>query len=196
MTITSKSIRLASSVLIFVLNGCNQSEYTKLVNRELAKGMRYDSVLLGIKFGDKRKDFQEKCFDLNRKKMVMEAASYWVRYIYDDSTMRKPAKMNLLFYPTFDDGQALAGIDMKFSYEGWSPWNKNLQSDQLQETVKRLLVKWYGGNEFVTAHVNGKSIPVKLDGNRRIIIYDSPPQHVIVRIQDILHPMFSHNNKD
>jgi hypothetical protein len=128
--------------------------------------------------------------------MVMEAASYWVRYIHDDSLMRKPAKMNLLFYPTFDEKQTLTGIDMKFGYEGWSPWNRNLQSDQLQGAVKRLLMKWYGGNEFLTAHVKGKDIPVKLDGNRRIMIYDSPPQHVVVRVQDILHPMFSHNVKD
>ena len=80
--------------------------------------------------------------------------------------------MTLSFFPTFDEKQKLTGLDLRFNYEGWAPWNRDLQSDRLLEKVKPLLMKWYGGNDFVTAHLKEKDIPVKLDGNRRIMVYD------------------------
>ena len=187
-------IKLGSSVaLVFLLIGCVQSEYTRLVNQELARGVRYDSVLLGIRFGDTQQVFRDKCFALNRQHLAIEGDSFWVRYLFPDSSKDNSPKMKLLFLPTFDEKNTVAGLDLKFSYAGWAPWNAELQSGHLEEKIKPLLMKWYGGNEFVLAHVGGKDIPVKVDGNRRIMIYNAPPEHVVVRVQDILHPMFRHN---
>jgi len=188
-------IKLVSSVaIILLLNGCFQSEYTRLVKQELAKGIRHDSVFLGIRLGDTQTAFRDKCFELNKERIVTEGQGFWVQYLRPDSIPISP-KVKLLFFPTFDEKEVLSGLDLKFSFEGWAPWNKDLQSDRLMEEVKKVLMKWYGGNDFVMAHAKGNDIPVKLDGNRRIMIYNSPPEHVIVRIQDILHPMFSHTVK-
>jgi hypothetical protein len=56
----------------------------------------------------------------------------------------------------------------------------------------KLLMKWYKGNEFITAKVGEEEVPVKLDGNRRILVIIRNEQHVLVKVQDILHPSFKH----
>jgi hypothetical protein len=54
-------------------------------------------------------------------------------------------------------------------------------------------VHWYGGNDFVRAHVNDRELPVKVDGNRRILVDIKDQQAVQVRVQDLLHPYFMHS---
>jgi hypothetical protein len=87
----------------------------------------------------------------------------------------------------------ITNMDLKFSYLSWTPTNDRLQSDSLKVKVMSLLMDWYGGNEFITARVDEKDVPVKLDANRRILVYEDAPQSVIVRIQDILHPKYKHS---
>lgn len=177
------------------LSGCFQSDYTKLVESELAKGTRQDSLLFGIKFGDTRNDFFGKCFDLNKQKLVTQGpGNTTVQYVFKDSLVHdEPTELRLLFYPAFDQNESIDEMGLEFSYLGWSPWNKALQSDSLKLKTMELLMLWYKGNEFVMAKVNDRKIPVKLDGNRRILVYEKDPQSVAVRIQDILHPRFKHS---
>lgn len=178
-----------------LLIGCTQSDYTKLVKAELAKGIRQDSLLLGINFGDTNSDFFAKCFDLNKKKLVYQGPSNSsVQYVFSDSLFHsEPTPIRLLFYPSFDENNKLSNMDMEFSYLGWAPWNRELQSDSLEVKVKELLMDWYKGNEFVMAHVDSLEIPVKLDGNRRMLLSMKDTQSVLVRVQDILHPKFKHS---
>ena len=176
-------------------SGCFQSDYTRLVKSELAKDVRQDSLLLGIKFGDSRNDFYGKCFDLNKKELVSQGpGNTSVQFLFKDSLVHsKPTQLRLLFYPKFDKQEVIEEMGMELSYLGWAPWNKALQSDSLKVKTMELLMLWYKGNEFVTAHVNDAQIPVKLDGNRRILVYEKDAQTVVVKIQDILHPSFKHS---
>lgn len=198
MMMISRFIKSPTSLLLFgviVFFGCRQSDYTKLVKSELAKGVREDSILLGINFGDARNEFYGKCFDLNKKQLVSQGPNNTsVQYIFTDSLVhQEPIQIRLLFYPDFDDRDVISNMDMEFSYSGWAPWNKGLQSDSLKLKVIDLLMKWYGGNEFVIAHPDNNDVPVKLDGNRRILLYVKDTQSVLVRVQDILHPKFQHS---
>jgi hypothetical protein len=84
-------------------------------------------------------------------------------------------------------------MDLKFSYNGWSPWNENLQADSLKAKVIELLMMWYKGNEFLSTEVNDHPVTVKLDGNRRILVLKYDEQSVVVRVQDILHPKYRHS---
>lgn len=192
-----RCMRYAISMVVLsaVLSGCFESDYTKLVKSELAKGIRQDSLLFGIEFGDTRNDFFGKCFDLNKKRLVSQGpGNTTVQYIFKDSLVHdEPAEIRLLFYPTFDEKEAIDEMGLEFSYTGWAPWNAPLQSDSLKLKAMELLMLWYKGNEFVMANVDDKKIPVKLDGNRRILVYEKDPQSVAVRIQDILHPRFRHS---
>ena len=123
----------------------------------------------------------------------MQGEGFSVQYLFTDSLVHaEPTPMKLLFVPAFDEQDKITNIDLNFSYVGWAPWNKHLQADTLKLKVMELLMHWYGGNEFVTAKVEGAEIPVKLDGNRRILVSIFDPQSVVARVQDILHPKYSH----
>lgn len=174
---------------------CFQSDYTKLVKAELAKDVRKDSVLLGIHLGDTRNVFYGKCFDLNKQKLITPGSgTRSVQYFFTDSLFHdRPTEVRLLFYPTFDDKDVIAEMRMEFSYTGWSPWNRPLQSDSLKVKVMKMLMNWYKGNPFVNAHVNERDMPVKVDGNRRIILFVKDQQAVDVKVQDLLHPYFRHS---
>ena len=180
-------------ILITILSGC-ESDYTKMVKSELAKGIRKDSILLGIRFGITHNEFNGKCFDLNKQHLVVEGEGHSVQYMFTDSLFhRKPTQIRLLFVPAFDDKEILTHMDLNFSYVGWAPWNRQFQADSLEGKVKKLLMLWYGGNEFVMAKTEDKEIPVKLDGNRRVVVYRDDPQRVIVKVENILDPKYRHS---
>lgn len=182
------------SLLLLLTIGC-QSDYTKMVKSELAKGVRYDSVLLGIKLGDTRNDFYGKCFDLNKAGLISAGSGgASIKYVFTDSVIHKtPTEIYLEFVPAFDQRDVITNVDIKFGYPGWAPWNKHLQSDSLKVNVIKLLRYWYGGNDFVIANTKGTKIPVKVDGNRRIFVEDKDMKSIVVRVQDLMHPKYYHS---
>ena len=190
-------INYCTSLILFsgLFLGCNQSDYTKMVKQETAKGVRYDSLLLGFKFGNSSDEFYGKCYDLNQQHLVTQGPSGTsVRYKFKDSLVHnEPTEIQMLFSPTFDDQDKIIEMNLQLSYMSFFPGNKEYEADSLKAKTMQLLLKWYEGNEFVTAHVNEKDLPVKLDGNRRILIYNADKQSVIVQIQDIFHPKFKHS---
>jgi len=196
MTTIWRSIKYPISILILGLlfSGC-ESDYTKLVKSELAKGIRKDSILLGIRFGNTRNEFYGKCFDLNQQHLISQGpGGVAVQYLFTDSLVHhEPTQIRLLFVPSFDDKEILTNMDLKFNYVGWTPGNRRLQADSLEGKIMELLMHWYGGNKFVIANVGDNKVPVKLDGNRRVLVYRDDPQGVVVWIQDILHPKFKHS---
>ncbi|CAN5565390.1 hypothetical protein BH10BAC4_BH10BAC4_15760 [soil metagenome] len=190
-----KSIKYPISFAFFglLVSSCFQSDYTKLVKSELAKGVRQDSLLLGIRFGDTQNDFFGKCYDLNRAGTVYEGSGAGVvRYPLMDSMFHnKPTDIRFLFKPDYDEKQVISQMVYDISYSGWAPWNKDLQSDSLKPKVIKLLMNWYKGNEFIPVEVEGEDLLVKVDGNRRMLVYIFDTQTVVVKIQDLLNPMFA-----
>lgn len=191
-----KYIKLSVSVaMVALVFAACQSDYTKMVKEELAKGIRKDSILLGINLGDTRQDFYGRCFDLNKQELVMESpGNNAVQYVFTDSVVHSsPKEIRLFFFPNFDDDQKIAEMEMDFSYTGSAMYDKSLQADSLKDRVQDLLMAWYKGNKFVIANVKDESLPVKVDGNRRIIVQKKDERSVLVRVQDLLHPAFQHS---
>ncbi len=179
------------ALLSLLAIGCVQSEYTKMVKSELAKGIRRDSILLGINFGDSQSIFREKCLELNKQHLTTQGEGINIQYLLIDSmSSNVPLTVKILFRPEFDEKETLAAVELKFSYLGWAPWNRNLYSDSLKRRVINWLTTWYKGNKFVTAHANKSDIPVKVDGNRRILVYEDQPQYVVVRVEDLTSPSY------
>jgi hypothetical protein len=188
-------------ILSAVMFGCKESDYTRMVKSELSKDARQDSVLLGIKLGDSRNVFYGRCFELNKQQVVTQGMGVSVQYMFVDSTVHTtPTPIKLLFYPEFDTVRnAIEGMNMEFSYPGWGTGEAKFRSDSLKVKLMQILSAWYGGNEFIKAHINDQDIPVKVDGNRRIMVYIEDPQHVLVRVHDLLSPKYRHDvpvNKD
>lgn len=190
----SRFIKSASILIIVAAMMSCESDYTKMVKAELAKGIRQDSLLLGISFGNTREEFYGKCFDLNRQKLVTQGVGFSVQYMIKDSLQQPPRNISMLFYPTFDTLDIIKGMDIEFRYPGWNPNIRELQSDSLENHVKKLLLKWYKGNDFVTAHFDKKDTPVKVDANRRIILFVEDEQRILVHVQDLLHPDYRHKS--
>src|SRR5262245_37106598 len=150
MTETWKYIKypVSTGLLIVLLTGCFQSEYTRMVQQEMATGTRNDSLLLGIEFGDGKPEFISQYWELNRTGMVREGLGDGsVRYTLKDSLFHKqPTEIRLLFRPGYDDKNLISEMHFEFSYVAWAPWNKDLQSDSLMTKTLRFLKNGYGGN--------------------------------------------------
>ena len=190
------SILLINSFKFFIvfalilLVSCNRSEYTKLVNNEMAKNMVHDSLIFGMKFGQTKQEFFDQCWTLNNQKIITHGSSNsFVQYklpMKAGHTTNNPITLN--FYGIFNKEKIMTGMDMKFSYDGWSLWNKSLQSDKLVPVVKDSLKSWFPGNDFISVKLKeeDKDVWVKVDGNRRILIEPlADSREVDARIDDL-----------
>lgn len=179
---------------------CNTSEYTKLVNNEMAKNIVNDSLIFGMRIGQTRQEFYDQCWKLNNQKIITHGSSnsfveYKLPINKSDTTKNS---MTLNFYGIFNQEKIMTGMDMKFHYDGWSLWNKSLQSDKLLPVVKDTLKSWFPGNDFISVELKetNKNVWVKVDGNRRILIEPlADSREVDVRIDDLRYILNKKNEK-
>lgn len=170
-------------LLILVLCACgSNSNYQSVIDQELATGVRNDSLFLGLSLGMPEKDFFSVCWDLNKKGLTKEGFSN-TTVQYELVDLKHEGYYD--FYPLFEDGKVKSMTGFTH-YKAWSPWRKDLWSDHLIEDSKVVFEKWYGGNKFfsIKSPSYGKAY-VKIDGNRRIVLYIGDDQKVNVLISDL-----------
>lgn len=185
--------RIAGSfavTLMVAISACSDgSAYMAMEKRELARGIRYDSLFLGLKLGMTRKEFFDHCFELNRQGLVKEGpANNTVEYKMPDQ-FPYPGRMN--FYPDYDDDNRIYKMRVYFQYDAWAPWNKAEWSDSLLPEVVRLFEKWYGGEFLEVEFENQENTPsvfVKIDGNRRVSVFRGDDMKVNAIITDLTSP--------
>ncbi|MCB0543475.1 MAG: hypothetical protein KDC61_06585 [Saprospiraceae bacterium] len=159
-----------------------KSDYEKMLDREMASGIRYDSIFFGLYFGMPASDFYKHCFELNRQGMVTNGPeNNTVLYSFYD--YRYPLDMN--FYPAFEKGR-IYKMGVVFNYQGWAPWNKQLFSDKLAPDVLDILEKWYGKGFIKIVRTPGDTAAwVKVNGNRQILVMLQNERNVRVEITDL-----------
>jgi hypothetical protein len=158
---------------MMVVLGCTRSKYDRLVKAEMAKGIVNDSLMFGMNLGQTQKEFFDKCWKLNRDKIVTNGADGFVMYeLPEKKETGKGDAITMLFYGIFNDDKIMTGMNLQFYYRAWSLWNRSLQSDQLIQEVKTQFMDWYPGNDFIKVELknNEGEIFVKVDGIRRITI--------------------------
>lgn len=167
---------------IFFLVAC-QSEYNKLVENELASGVKNDSIFYSFKFGQSKTQFYDKCWEYNKRKIFTHGPSnnYVQTILQPKDSANVKDKIRMLFYAKFNAKEEIIAMDVKFSYVAWAPWNKELQADKLLPKVKDTLMKWYPGNDFIKV----KDVLVKVDGNRQIRLKEENDKDVSVIIEDM-----------
>jgi hypothetical protein len=169
---------------VFLLSNC-KTKYQRTLERELASGIRHDSLFLGLALGMEGKKFYSICWDLNKAgKMSQGPNNLSARYILLDD-LKAPANMD--FYPTFKN-DTIAEMPVLFSYRDWAPWNKSLCADSLLIDVMHLAEKWYGPGLFEIKNKKKGNLWVKVDGNRRIKISKEEPKFVHMIITDMANP--------
>lgn len=165
---------------LLILGSCEQkSEYEQLVERELSKEVRHDSLFLGYELGMENEQFFQHSWDLNQKKIVEGG----VQVKYDLDELSSPAQM--VFYPDFHDDR-IYRMPVEISFKAWAPWNPELSSDSLIVELVDLYREKYGKG-FIQAKLPeiDKKAWVKVDGNRRISIYRKDEMTVRVEFLDL-----------
>jgi len=172
------SLRLVISILFAV--SCEQkTDYEQLVESELEKGVRNDSLFLGYYLGMERKEFFDYSWQLNQQQVIMGGS----RIEYELDHFKKNATMR--FYPDFKDNQ-IYKMPVEISYDAWAPWNKELFSDSLIVEVLDHYKDEYGDNFIKTLHPeNGKEAWINVSGNRRIAIFKKDDTIVQVEFLDL-----------
>ena len=168
-----------------------ESEYSKLLKKELKSGKTFDDLFLGLKIGQSKDDFYEICADLNKKKLITSGArNLYPEYIlYPKDSVKNGKKIRMSFMGIFDDDRIMKGMDIRFNYYSWIAWNQEYNSDNLISEIKDTLQLWYPGNDFIEIDLkldsNNNFAFVKVDGNRQITMYKIDGRDVAVIIEDV-----------
>ena len=171
-------IVLVMQVLLagLIIYGCSpRSKYESMLKHELASGVRYDSLFMGMSLGMSEKDFYMQCWMLNREGLIKQGS--------DNTTVKYEMKNELKylatmdFYPGFFQDK-IYEMPVRFIYNGWTPWNKELSSDNLELDVLRLYEKIYGEGFIKVKHPKRGMAYTKINGNRRITIFKEDDMHV------------------
>jgi len=187
-----------ASLAALIAGGCSPGKtYERRLDRELASGIRYDSLFMGISFGMTEKEFFDHCWGLNKDSLVKQGrANMSVQYDINEE-LKHPATMN--FYPVFGEGK-IVEMPVRFSYNGWAPWNKELSPAELALDVKSWYEDIYGKGFITVNHPDKGPAYTKINGNRRITIYTENDLYVWAMFTDMLSKVesdsLSHNNQN
>jgi len=163
-------------ISIWIISGCSpKAKYEKMLKSELASGVRYDTLFMGIYFGMPEKEFYTRCWNLNKKGIIRQGMRNTTVEYQLKNELKYPGTMD--FYPEFIEGK-ISEMPVEFLYNGWAPWNKSLSADSLQSDVLKWYEKQYGKGFIEVKHSKRGIAYVKIDGNRRISIFKEDEMHV------------------
>lgn len=180
---------LLLGVLVVAFHSC-KSEYQQYVDRELGTGEIQDSLIFGMRIGQTKKEFYATCWELNKQKIITAGTgNQYAKYVVDADTLQGDMSRakDMLFYGIFDEEDVMQGMDMKYAYQTWAPWNRDRHADSLMNQLRKQYLLGYPGNDFIELEVEGLKAPalVKIDGNRQILMYPVNKKDVKVRIEDL-----------
>ena len=173
-----------ASIAALIVGGCTPGKtYERRLKRELASGIHYDSLFMGISFGMTQKEFYEHCWKMNKDSLIKQGSSNMTVQYDMNEELEHPATMN--FYPKFDSGK-IVEMPVRFIYNGWGPWTEELSASNLAKDVREWYEDIYGTGFITVTHpMNGEAY-IKIDGNRRITIYVENDMYVWALFTDML----------
>jgi hypothetical protein len=161
-------------VVVLIATGCAGSpeeQYREREQEELNKGIRNDSLFLGLYLRMSREEFREYCFNMNLKGKFKQGGRknwYWVESKLDHSDY--PAAIT--FYPAFLN-DSISEMHAAIYYDNAKFRDGTFESDSLMQDVLNILDRWYGKETFriKSPLFYKEDVYVKVNGNRRITIY-------------------------
>lgn len=181
-----KSVLWLVSLMVigYLTVGCSpKAEYERKLKRELASGIRNDSLFMGLYLGMPDKDFYTRCWKLNKKGLIKQGSTNTTVEYLMKNELKYPTTMD--FYPSFVDNK-ISEMPVRFVYSGWAPWNKELTSEKLQTDVLRWFKLVYGDDFIEIQHPQKGMAYVNISGNRRISIFKEDELHVWAVFTDML----------
>ena len=168
------------ALLMMTMAACDQ-DYAALRQRELASGVRNDSIFMGMYFGMPRSEFYRHCFELNKQGLVTNGAQN-TSVLYVMPGYRQPIDID--FYPDFCDDK-ICNMKVWFDYQTWAPWNKEYYAETLVPDALSILEKWFGPGFVKQRSAQGKSCWAKVNGNREITLHILDERRLRADITDI-----------
>ena len=174
-------------LLLFLMIGCNSNSYEKTIKKELARGIKIDSMPFGLKLGNSKKDFYDRCWELNKSGVVTQGPGNAYARHYMEPKEEKGKRIDMLFFGIFDKYDKMTGMKMEFSYTGWSPWAKDYQAEILKEAIEDTLMKWFPGNDFkdVDIEIDDVFASYKIEANLKFKLFKIDDRQIGVRIEQI-----------
>jgi len=168
-----------------------KSEYHKVVEKELATGERHDSIFLGFHFGMIDKDFFDSCTALNKERKLYQSGR-GVNVSFQMELLDQPVEVD--FFPNFYQGK-IYEMETSYRYVNWAPWWKDLYAEKLKYRLLAIYEKTYGEGFLEIKSTDDKVAYVKVDGNRRISIYQKDDQLVRVIFTDLTKEKLAEKDK-
>ena len=176
-------------VYFLILNCQQESKYSKTLKKEKESGKIFNDLIFDMKFGQTKDDYFNICYELNKKKLITSGGrEFSPEYImYPKKENKNSKKIKMSFNGIFDKNNIIEGLNLRFNYYTWSPWNKDYNSSYLIEEIKDTLLVWFPGNDFFKLDLKDKEnfAYIKIDGNRRIRIYKIDAKDIAVKIEDV-----------
>lgn len=173
---------LFCSFLAVMITGCGPGyRYKRLMEKELAKGVRYDTLFLGIYLGMPEKEFYTHCWQLNKQGLIRQGSGNTSVY-YRLTDLKDTIEMN--FYPNFYK-EKIWRMPVKFNYLSWAPWNSSLDADSLEMNLVDQFRVWYGPGFHKVLNANKEIAFYKIDGNRLISIFKEDETYVWAIFTDL-----------
>jgi hypothetical protein len=179
---TNTFLYLLILLSLFACRNNGEKNLAEVEKQELAKGIRNDSLFMGVYLGMTEKDFLDHCWKMNKQNVFTEGSKKTVECQLDKQGFNYPIQIN--FYPGFKN-EKIYIMPVIFSYKSLDIFNPNMQTDNLLKEVKHLLEKWYGQGFFLTTLPDAKKAFAKVDGNRSIIVLVEKDFEVTVMFTDL-----------
>ncbi|MCB0679266.1 MAG: hypothetical protein KDC30_21355 [Saprospiraceae bacterium] len=170
-------------IAMAILACAKEDRYQQMVARELAKGVRVDSLFFGIYLGMPSKDFFDHCLQLNHRQLITQGpGGLSVQHIMKNE-LKQQAVMR--FFPGFYDNK-IYQMPVIYEYSAWAPWNRNLWADSLLVDLLAYYQTKYEGDFLPFPDSTGKLTYYKVDGNRQIALSKLNDREVEVVFTDLL----------
>ena len=155
-------------LIMLLCSACNQaSEYRLRVKRELSRNVKYDTLLLNVRFGMNKREFFAHCWELNKKGFIGEGVTNaTVNYTFD----RYGKEFSVDFYPKFHKGK-VNELPVEYKYSAFAPWTPKYSIDTLLSEVLVIHKEEYGEDFMEIKSKDKGSAFTRIDGNRRITIH-------------------------
>ncbi len=180
-----KKIFLILTILSLFPFACSNpaKSYEEMEQRELAKNIRRDDLLLGLKLGMESKAFFTRCKELNGQRLLTNGTEgLSVKYEIPKGKMKFDAYCN--FFPDFKNDKVYY-LPLVFSYTGWMPGISEMTNVKLVADVKKYAESEYGTGFIPVKEHEGGKFWAKVDGNRRITISIRDESSVRMVIADL-----------
>jgi hypothetical protein len=165
---------------IFALAVCALMQSCEFTS--IGSSKKIDSLFLGIYLGMPAKEFYDRCWELNRQKLVVHGPTNQnVEYFMTDA-IDHPIYMR--FYPYFYKDK-IYQMPVTFTYQNWAPWARDYHANVLIEKLIPMLEKWYGPGFQSKVDPRKGRVYARIDGHRRMTVMVKDEQFVQMVITHI-----------